>query len=75
MSFELIVADVLEVDPAEVVDEAGPDALPTWTSMRHIHLVAMLEEAFGLSFSFKEIRDLNTIGDVRAALRAKGAAA
>ena len=75
MSFESIVAEVLEVDPADVVDGAGPDTLATWTSMRHIHLVATLEDAFGLSFSYQEIRGLNSIGDVRSALRAKGAAA
>jgi acyl carrier protein len=70
--FVEIVAGVFEVDPAEVTDGAGPDTLPTWTSMRHLQLIVTLEEAYGLSFSYREIRDVKLIGQVRAVLRAKG---
>ena len=70
-AFAQIVADVLEVDPDEVIDAAGPDTLPTWTSLRHLQLIVSLEEAFGISFAYQEIRGLRTIGDVRGALAAK----
>ena len=72
--FEDIVAGVLEVDPADVTDAAGPDMLTTWTSLRHLQLVVTLEEAYGISFSYQEIRGLRYIGDVRRALHAKRAA-
>ena len=70
--FADIVASVLEVDPADVTDAAGPHSLPTWTSLRHLQLVVTLEESYGVSFSYAEIRDLKSIGDVHAALLAKG---
>lgn len=73
-AFAQIVADVLEVDPGEVTDAAGPDTLPTWTSLRHLQLIVTLEETFGTSFAYHEIRDLRSIGDLRAALTAKTAA-
>lgn len=73
-AFAEIVADVLEVDPGEVTDAAGPDTLPTWTSLRHLQLIVTLEETFGISFAYQEIRSLRSIGDVRSALASKTAA-
>jgi acyl carrier protein len=70
--FVALVAGVFEVDPADVTDAAGPDTLPTWTSLRHLQLIVTLEEAYGLSFSYREIRDVKLIGQVREVMRAKG---
>jgi acyl carrier protein len=72
--FAEIVADVLEVDPAEVTDSAGPDTLPKWTSLRHLQLIVTLEEAYGLSFAYREIRDVKSVGHMRAVLRSRGVA-
>lgn len=72
VDFVALVAGVLDVDPVTITDDADQDTLPSWTSMRHIQLVVTLEEAYGLSFDFQEIRDARTIGDVRNVLRAKG---
>jgi acyl carrier protein len=70
--FAEIVAGVLEVDPAAVTDPAGQETLPAWTSLRHLQLVVTLEEAYGLSFSYREIKDVRTIGQLRAVLRTRG---
>ncbi|OJF15766.1 acyl carrier protein [Couchioplanes caeruleus] len=67
-----VVADVFEVDPADVVDEATPATLENWTSLRHIQLVVALEAAYGVSFSSQEIRGFKSVGDVRRALADKG---
>jgi acyl carrier protein len=69
-----VVADVFEVDPAEVVDEATPATLENWTSLRHIQLVVALEAAYGVSFSSQEIRGFRSVGDVRRTLAGKDAA-
>lgn len=71
-AFAQLVAGVLEVDPAQVTDDASADTLTTWTSMRHIQLVVTLEEAYRLSFSYEEIRDVRTIRDLRKVLGDKG---
>lgn len=72
MTFADVVAGALDVDPAHVTDEAGPDTLPSWTSMRHIQLVVTLEETYGLSFDYEEISTARTIRAVREVLRTKG---
>jgi acyl carrier protein len=72
VDFADLVAGVLEVDPADVTDPAGQESLPTWTSLRHLQLVVTIEEAYGLSFTYKEIRDVRTIGQLRDVLRCRG---
>jgi acyl carrier protein len=69
-----IVADVFEVDPADVVDEASPATMANWTSLRHIQLVVALEATYQVSFSSQEIRAFKSIGDVRRTLADKGVA-
>lgn len=72
MTFDVLVAGVLDVEPAQIVDDASQDTLASWTSMRHIELVVTLQEAYRLSFSYDEINGLRTIGALRGALAAKG---
>lgn len=70
--FADIVAGVLEVDPTEITDDANPDTLPTWTSLRHLQVVAALEDNYGLSLSYREIRGLRSVGAIRTLLKENG---
>src|SRR5581483_7993342 len=54
-ALEDVVATVLEVQPGEVTDASSTDTLAAWTSMRHLELVVALEDAYHLSFEFREI--------------------
>jgi acyl carrier protein len=67
-----VVAAVLDLDPADVVDVAGPATLGSWTSRKHIELVVALEDAYGVSFSAQEIFGIRSVGDLRDTLRRKG---
>jgi acyl carrier protein len=71
--FTEVLADVLEVDADLVTDAAGPDTLPAWTSLRHLQLIVTLEESYQVSFSYQEVRNVRTVGQLREVLRAKGA--
>ena len=70
-----IIADVLDVDADVVNDDDGPATLPEWTSLRHLELVVTLEEAYRISFSYEEIRNVASIGRLRTVLRTKGVSA
>jgi acyl carrier protein len=63
-----VVAAVLGLPVDEVSDEVGRGTLPEWTSLRHLQLVAAVEDAFGTSLSPREIRAVATVGDLRACL-------
>jgi MbtH protein len=68
-----LIAEVLEVDPGELGDDAGPGRAAGWTSLKHIQLVTSLEHTFGIKLSATEIRGLTSVAAIRETLRAKGA--
>jgi acyl carrier protein len=67
-----IVAAVLDLDPADVVDTTGPATLGSWTSRKFIELVVAIEDAYGVAFSAHEIFGVRSVGDLREMLRLNG---
>ena len=53
-----IFSTVLKIDEKSIVDSSSPDNLESWDSLRHIHLVAALEEAFDIEFTDDEIVEM-----------------
>ena len=52
------MARVLEVPIDRIDDDASPDTIDNWDSLRHMNLVMALEEEFGVQFSTDEIIEL-----------------
>lgn len=73
MELTTIVADVLGIAPDRVVDSARPGELANWDSVRHVNLIMRLEKQYGVSFDYAEMTRLTSVGDIRSALREKGA--
>ncbi len=71
--FEELFCSILELDPAQLDDQVSQASVGTWSSLAHINLVTALEEAYGVSFSTREILAMKSVGNARALLRAKGA--
>jgi acyl carrier protein len=61
----------LELSSEAITDELAQDEVPTWDSLRHLQLVATLEEVYRVRLSTREIMMLRSVGDVRAVLRGK----
>ncbi|MFM7204147.1 MAG: acyl carrier protein [Myxococcota bacterium] len=53
-------------------DEDGPATFPDWDSHAHMELLSQLEEAYHISFTVDEQLELETLGDVKAALHSRG---
>lgn len=69
-----VFAEVLNVDQASLNDDSSPDNTIQWDSLKAMHLVVAIEEAFTIELSTAEIMSMRTIGTARAVLRKKGAA-
>ena len=67
-----MVAGVLKVAPDEIGPESGPLTLSQWDSFHHVHIVVVVEEAYGVQLSPDEIVSLLSISDIANALRQKG---
>jgi len=70
-SLHAIVARVLEVPPAEVHDDMGPKTARHWTSLKHIQLIAAVEDAYGIQITPREIRSVRTVAGLRMLVQAK----
>jgi len=66
-----LLAAVLELSTDTITDDLAQGAVPSWDSLRHLQLVASIEETYGVRLSTREIMTLHSVGDVRAVLRAK----
>lgn len=67
-----LVGTVLELPADQVDDEVSRGNQGAWTSLRHLQLVAAVEDAFGVALSPREIRRISSVGDLRAALHERG---
>lgn len=66
-----IIADVLRIPRAEIVDSLDMEATSTWDSLSHMQLIAAIEEEFGIELTADEIVEMRSVGQIRDVLRAK----
>ncbi len=72
-SFNTIVTEQLKIAPADISDALTPKDVPEWDSMNYLLFISELEKEYGISFTMDEVLGAQSLGDVRAALRSKGA--
>ena len=53
-----VMAKIFGVDVSEVADDASPDTIENWDSLRHMNLVVALEEQFDVEFDDEQINQL-----------------
>lgn len=52
-------------DPSLVVTSVlNPDQVPGWNSLSHAHMLAEVEKDFGIRFTFRELRSIQTTQDL-----------
>lgn len=62
----MVIADVLEIEPALVSDDASRETLGEWDSLSHLRLVMALEETFGIRLTMGEIVELTSLQAITA---------
>ena len=65
MSFEEIVADAFEIDPADVRDDMTPESVELWDSLSHLTLIGSLEKQLSVKLSMEEIQAIDSVGKLR----------
>ncbi len=70
--FETVVAECLKIPEDSVRPELTPKDIPEWDSMNYLLLIAEIEKEYDVSFDMNEVLSTKCLGDVEAALRAKG---
>jgi acyl carrier protein len=67
-----VMAQVFDVEAAELDDHSGPHDIAAWTSIKHLELVVTLEEVYGVSLSQQDIKALRSVVAVREVLATHG---
>jgi acyl carrier protein len=63
-----VMAEVFDVDEADIPDDASPENFPKWTSLEHLTLLVALEARFGTSFSINEMGSMTSLPQIVAVL-------
>ena len=71
---EQLLADVLQISVEKVTDELAMQDLDTWDSLKHMELIATLEQQLDVQLSFDEIVVMRSVGDIKRVLINKGVA-
>jgi acyl carrier protein len=72
---EDLVAAVLDVERSSLDDETSPASLDRWDSLAHVELITTVEEAYDVVLTTGEMRQVDSLGELKRILRTKGVAA
>lgn len=70
------VAELLSITVGRQIlqtESVARDSEPGWDSLKHVELILMLEEHFGVQFSEEEMAALRSSGEIVVAIEKKNA--
>lgn len=59
-----IFRDIFDDDTIELKRETNANSIEDWDSLSHIRLIAAIEKHFNIKFNFRELQDLDNVGDM-----------
>jgi acyl carrier protein len=59
-SLQLIFSNILGVNLNRITDEIKYNSFENWDSLRHLQIVAAIEEEYNIELSFEDITSLRT---------------
>ena len=68
-----LLAGVFETAPEEIGDDASPETLPGWDSLRQLELMLALELEYGVRIPADTMLDLQTVPAIEEFLDEHGA--
>jgi acyl carrier protein len=66
-----VMASAFTCDISEISENASPDTIEQWDSLKHMNLIVALEEEFGVTFSEDEIVEMLNYKLIRETLKGK----
>jgi acyl carrier protein len=67
-----LLAEIFDKKEDEISDDLCMKDLEVWDSLKHMELVAGIEHAFGVEFSFEEIVMMRSVREIKDVLRKRG---
>jgi len=64
-----VMSNTFGIDIEQISDDASPDSIAKWDSLKHMQLILSLEEEFCIEFSDKEVVEVVSYQKILEALR------
>lgn len=55
---KIIMASVFEIPVEDINDDSSTNSIENWDSLRHMNLITVLEEEFGIRFNDEQIIEM-----------------
>lgn len=68
------MSEVLQIPQATINDDLSMKSLDVWDSLKHMEVIAMLEDKFGVELTFDEIVTMQSVREIKRVLKQKGVA-
>ena len=70
-----IFANLFGVEESSLSDASSPQTIDQWDSLKHLSLIASIEEQFGIKVTEDEMMGMDSIAAIKKILAVKGARA
>jgi len=67
-----VLSRIFNVSPDIITDDASPDTIENWDSLRHMNLVLALEEEFEIEFTDDQVVEILSYKLIKIVLREHG---
>ena len=69
-----VILRELDLDDFEMTRTTTADSVPGWDSLKHVEILAAVEQEYGVRFRAVEILRLKSIGDLQALIDSRTSA-
>ena len=72
LKLKQVLARVFNIDPEIITEQASPDNIENWDSLRHMNLVLALEEEFNVEFTDDQVVEILSYQLIKLVLQEHG---
>lgn len=64
-----ILEEVFALPRDQITNDIAYNSFQSWDSLKHLQMVAMMEEEFGIELEMDDIIDMSTVGKIKEILK------
>jgi len=64
-----VIAEVLETNESLIDENASPETIERWDSLKHMNLIVALEEEFGIEFDDDDIIEMISFKNITRSIQ------
>ena len=69
-----LLSEILQLPAQTITDDLAMSKIDVWDSLKHMELIAALEESFSIQLTFDDIVAMQNVREIKRVLRHRGVA-